>query len=57
MRTDLSDPGQMSDLLHDHLTLGLRPGCPACIQLEADLRASLPAGFEVFGLDEKALVG
>lgn len=28
----------MSDLLHDHLTLGLRPGCPACDQLVEDLQ-------------------
>jgi hydrogenase maturation factor len=46
----LSHTGFMSDLLHDHLTLGLRPGCPACAQTEEDLRASLPAGFEVYTL-------
>ena len=40
----------MTDLLHTHLTLGLTPGCPACAQVEEDLRASLPAGFPVHSL-------
>jgi hypothetical protein len=29
----------MSDRLHDHLTLGYRPGCAACEQALADLEA------------------
>lgn len=34
----------MSDRLHDHLTLGFRPGCVACAQLQADLAvASRPS--------------
>lgn len=40
----------MTDLLHTHLTLGLTPGCPACEQVEADLRTSLPAGLPVHTL-------
>jgi len=30
----------MADRLHDHLTLGNRPGCVACAQTEADLALS-----------------
>lgn len=29
----------MSDLLHDHLSLGFHPGCPACEQTVAALAA------------------
>lgn len=40
----------MSDLLHDHTSLGMRPGCPACQQVEEDLRASTPAGLPIYAL-------
>lgn len=40
----------MTDLLHTHLTPGLTPGCPACEQVEMDLRAALPIGFPVHSL-------
>lgn len=40
----------MTDLLHDHLTLGMRPGCPACEQVEADLRESQAAGLPIYAL-------
>lgn len=39
----------MSDRLHDHLTLGFRPGCVACAQVEADLALSRKAFYAQVG--------
>ena len=44
MAASMPHTGCMSDRLHDHLTFGIRRGCVACAQVEADLaqmRASL----------------
>jgi hypothetical protein len=50
MRAIEEHSGFMSDLLHTHLTLGMTPGCPACEQVEEDLRASTPAGLPIYDL-------
>ena len=36
MAATMSHTGDMSDLLHDHTTIGFRRGCVACAQPEAD---------------------
>lgn len=35
--------GDGTDMVHDHLSLGIRPGCVACAQLEADFACAQQA--------------